>query len=251
LRLFTFTFLAIFFGLLYLRIDDSDQAGAFSKMAVALNGILFVSIISLNTGIPNFARLRAVFYREAAAGFYARAAYPLALSAAEIPWTAFFGLVFLPINYFMIGFKADAGAFFTAYLALTVASFWYTTIGQGFIAFFPIPLLANIAGGMMIQFTILFGGINISVNKLGGWAWFYYVNGFAHALRLFFLPQYEGDKAIIAINGALSTKEAFAFEQLGLAAADKWQAFGALVAIVFVAWALMVRFHVAINHTRR
>ena len=155
LRLFTFTFLALFFGLLYLRIDDSDQAGAFSKMAVALNGILFVAIITLNTGIPNYTRLRAVFYREKAAGYYSSAAYPLALSAAELPWTAFFSLLYLSLNYFLVGFRPTGGAFFTAYLALFLGAFWYGTIAQGFIAFFPVALLANIAGGMMIQFTIL------------------------------------------------------------------------------------------------
>ena len=91
------------------------------------------------------------------------------------------------------------------------------------------------------------------MNSLGGWAWFYYVNGFAHALRLFFLPQYEGVTDRINVNGGTTqmTKEAFAAQQLGLAAADKWQAFGAMMAILFVAWLLMLRFYVAINHQKR
>jgi hypothetical protein len=101
LRMFVFIFLALFFGLLYLQIDDSDQSGAFSKMAVALNGILFISIINLNTGLPNYSLLRAVFYRERGAGFYSSAAYPLSVSLCELPWTAFFCLLFLSINYFV------------------------------------------------------------------------------------------------------------------------------------------------------
>jgi ABC-type multidrug transport system ATPase subunit len=101
LRMFVFVFLSIFFGLLYLQIDDSDQSGAFSKMAVALNGILFISIISLNTGLPNYSRLRAVFYRERGAGYYASAAFPMSVSICEIPWTLFFCLLYVCINYFV------------------------------------------------------------------------------------------------------------------------------------------------------
>lgn len=122
---------------------------------------------------------------------------------------------------------------------------------------------------MLIQFTILFAGfviaaddartcvpfltappapatrsINISVNTLGGWSWFYYCNGLAHALRLAFLPQYEGDTSTLAVASSAGftyiTKDAFATAQLGLAPADKWQALGALVAIVFGGWALFV-----------
>jgi ABC-type multidrug transport system ATPase subunit len=101
LRMFVFIFLSIFFGLLYLQIDDSDQSGAFSKMAVALNGILFISIISLNTGLPNYSRLRAVFYRERGAGYYASAAFPMSVSICEIPWTLLFCLIYVLINYFV------------------------------------------------------------------------------------------------------------------------------------------------------
>jgi hypothetical protein len=99
--MFVFIFLSIFFGLLYLQIDDSDQSGAFSKMAVALNGILFISIISLNTGLPNYSRLRAVFYRERGAGYYASAAFPISVSICEIPWTLFFCMLYVCINYFV------------------------------------------------------------------------------------------------------------------------------------------------------
>ena len=51
---------------------------------------------------------------------------------------------------------------------------------MGFIAFFPIPLLASIAGGLTIQISILFAGVNLSVNDLPeGWRWMYYADGFA------------------------------------------------------------------------
>ena len=277
LRMFVFIFLALFFGLLYLQIDDSDQSGAFSKMAVALNSILFISIINLNTGLPNYSRLRAVFYRERGAGFYSSAAYPLSVSFCEIPWTAFYCLLFLSINYFvscstlafpccsidyvpncllsvqLVGFRATAGAFFTAYLATFIAAFWFATLGLGFMGFFPVQLLANIMGGLTIQFAILFAGINISPLDLKGWRWMYDVNGFAHALRLFFLPQFEDDTRLIPDPRGkfLMTKEQFVERQLGQAASNKWDDLGWLMLILSGAWILMVLFYVRINHQRK
>jgi hypothetical protein len=81
----------------------------------------------------------------------------------------------------------------------------------------------------------------------------YDVNGFAHALRLFFLPQYEGDATIIPLRGgqAFTTKQNFAEKQLDQASANKWDDLGWLVLILFGAWILMVLFFVRINHQRK
>jgi FtsH-binding integral membrane protein len=47
--------------------------------------------------------------------------------------------------------------------------------------------------------------------------------------------------AAIASSAGITyiTKDAFAVAQLGMAPADKWQAFGALVAIVFVSFSMV------------
>jgi len=153
----------------------------------------------------------------------------------------------------MVGFRASADAFFTAWIATSIAAFWFATIGLGFIGFFPVQLLANIFGGLTIQFAILFAGINISPLDLKGWRWMYDVNGFAHALRLFFLPQYEGDTRLIALRGGqeYSTKQNFAEKQLGQASVNKWDDLGWLMLILAGAWILMVVFFVRINHQKK
>jgi hypothetical protein len=153
----------------------------------------------------------------------------------------------------MVGFRASADAFFTAWLATSIAAFWFATIGLGFIGFFPVQLLANIFGGLTIQFAILFAGINISPSDLKGWRWMYDVNGFAYALRLFFLPQYEGDTTVIPLRGgqAFISKQGFAEKQLDQASAKKWDDLGWLVLVLFGAWILMVLFFVRINHQRK
>jgi len=253
-RLFTFLTLSVFFGLLYLKIDDSTYAGAFSKLAVALNGLLFLSIINLNSSSPNYSRMRAAFYRERSSQMYPAIVYPLSNLLVEIPWSAFYCLIFTAVNYHMVGFKTDAASFFISVLATFLAALWFATLSMGFIAFFPVELLANIAGGPTIQISILFAGVNLSREDLPvAWRFLYDADGFAHALRLFFLPQYDGDKTIIADrNPSLTmTREAFSYFRLGVKPADKWNELGYLIAILSGAIVLMILFTVKINHQKR
>lgn len=208
--------------------------------------------------MPNYSRMRAVLYRERAAGTYGPLAYPLALLTAELPWSAFYSIMFCAINYFMVGFKAEAGAFFTATLAVFMCAVWFNTIGAGFIAFFPVALLAQIAGGPTIQISILFAGVNLSRSQLPeGWRWLYDADGFAHALRLFFLPQYAGDASPLAdlSNGGApfpGGKQAYVESSLlGTTADMRWAELGYLAAIVGGAMALLILFYARCNHQRR
>jgi ABC-type multidrug transport system ATPase subunit len=253
-RLFTFLTLSIFFGLLYLKFDDRTYAGAFSKLAVALNGLLFLSIINLNSSSPNYSRMRASFYRERSSQMYPAIVYPISNLLVEIPWSAFYCLLFTAVNYHMVGFKTDAASFFISVLATFLAALWFATLSMGFIAFFPVELLANIAGGPTIQISILFAGVNLSRSDLpAAWRFLYDADGFAHALRLFFLPQYDGDKTIIKDrNPSLTmTREAFSYFRLGVKPDEKWNELGYLLAILSGAIVLMILFTVKINHQKR
>jgi len=154
-KLFIYAFLAIFFGLVYLKVDDSDQQGILSKTAIALNGMLFIAIISMNTGIPNWGRVRRVYYRERAARYYNGTAFALSVAYSEVPFAAFFSLLYLSVNYFMVGFNASASSFFTAYLATFLAPLWLSWIGLGMVGFFPVTLLAQIFAGVLINISIL------------------------------------------------------------------------------------------------
>ena len=180
LRLVVLPALALFFGLLYRNSSSDTEGGLFGLLAVALNGLLFCSIISLNTATPNLSRLRAPFYREVSAGTYHPSAWPLAIFASELVWSAFFVLMFQSIIYFLVGYLAEPGPFFTAYLVALFVAIFFSTLGAGFIAFFPVPLLADIAGGITIQLCILFAGVQLSYSQLpSGWRWMYTADAFS------------------------------------------------------------------------
>jgi hypothetical protein len=199
-------------------------------------------------------RNRAVFYRERSSGTYPPVVYPLSNLMVELLWTAFFALLFCAINYNLVGFKPAAAPFFTSYLATLLAGLWFATIAMGFCAFFPVALLCNIAGGVTIQISILFAGVNLSRDELpSGWRWLYDADGFAHALRLYFLPQYDGDKTLIfnPSTGNSFTREEFSLQRTGVAPSEVPNEIGKLIAIVLAAIVLMVLFTVRINHQRR
>jgi len=158
------------------------------------------------------------------------------------------------VNYNLVGFQAAARPFFISYLATFLSGLWFATLAMGFCAFFPVALLSNIAGGVTIQISILFAGVNLSRAELpAGWRWLYDADGFAHALRVFFLPQYDGDTTMIVDPSPTLTMTRAAFSQLRLGAepADIGAEIGKLVAIVLGAAVLMVLFTVRINHQRR
>jgi hypothetical protein len=160
------------------------------------------------------------------------------------------------INYFLVGFKAEAGAFFTAVLAVFSCAMWFHTLGAGFIAFFPVPLLAQIAGGPTIQISILFAGVNLARQQIpAGWRFLYDADGFAHALRLFFLPQYAGDRsALTDLSNGLpypGGKQAYMEARLDQTADNVWKELGYLAAIVLAAMVLMTLFYAKINHQKR
>lgn len=272
-KLYVYLFLALLFGLMYLGISDSDLSGILSKTAVALNGIAFMGIVTFNTGLTNWGDYRRVFYREKAAGYYPAPLYALSVYLAEVPSVAFNTLAYTAINYFMVGFSSNAGAFFTAYLATFLGTLWYTSLGMLFIGWLPITLLAQILGGPTTQITLLFAGVNLPKRDLPeAWKFLYEADGMAEALRLFMLPQYPTcttpgcptvavgaaqlagySGPVLASNGAgyVVYKNDWAASRLDMTYDNRWNSLGYLVALQAGALVLIIFVYTRINHQSR
>ena len=99
--------------------------------------------------------------------------------------------------------------------------------------------------------------MNLSRDQIpAGWRFLYDADGFAHSLRLYFLPQYAGDASTLLdlSRGGLpypGGKQAFMEARMGQTADKRWDEFGYLSAIVLAAMVLMVVFYSKINHQRR
>ena len=90
-RVLSQLFIGIAFGLLYLQAPNNTYAGVWAQCCAPISSVLFACVVTIGSTMAQAVPLRAVFYREHAAGFYAPALYPLALAVAEVP----FGAVYL------------------------------------------------------------------------------------------------------------------------------------------------------------
>jgi ABC-type multidrug transport system permease subunit len=262
LRILNIVFLGVLFSLVYLRIDDGSQEGTTSKLAALLNNAGFCGVISFSTALPLYARERAVFYRERAAGTYAPEAYSLAIGFAEVPWVCLLAVVYSLIAYWAIGFRPTEDAFFTTLVGFAAFAIDWVWIAQWFAALFPNERIASIFGGIHISFVFLFSGVFIPVTEIGAWKFMYYAVPSSHSLRLMAAPQFfcEGGAAAgcpqisAVVNGAPATVDQWEYVRdyrLGMDYSARWTELGWLVVIgaVFrVMTMLALRF---VNHQRK
>lgn len=75
-------------------------------------------------------RERSMVYRERTSRMYSSWAYALAAGLVELPWMAAIALVFVSINYWMVGLRADAGIFFTYVLVFWQVSLFFNFLGM-------------------------------------------------------------------------------------------------------------------------
>jgi ABC-type multidrug transport system ATPase subunit/ABC-type multidrug transport system permease subunit len=265
LRVINLTFLSLLFGLLYLQIDDSTQQGLVSKIATILNGGGFAGVLFFTTSLPTLFRERPIFYRERAANYYSPEAYSLSVALVDIPWAALCGLVFLSINYFLVGFRADGESFFTMYLGIVALAINWTWIAQWFCACFPNVRVAQIVGGIQISLTFLFAGVFIPVVDMpAAWKGFYYTFSSAQSLRLMALPQFRCDDAVRAagacptisaiVNGVPSIVDKQHYvesQRIGMAYEDRWEALGWMVVIGLVFRIMTVLAYRRLNFQKR
>jgi len=105
---------------------------------------------------------------------------PLALASAavELPYLVGQTLLFFPLSYYLIGFRATADA-----TGLYVATFFlsislYTFMGQFFAYLLPTPVLALVCGGALHLCWQMFNGFLLPRPRMAaGWRWLNYISG--------------------------------------------------------------------------
>lgn len=69
-------------------------------------------------------------YRERTSRMYSSWAYAFSAGIVELPWVAAIALVFVSINYWMVGLRPDAGVFFTYVLVFWQISLFFNFLGM-------------------------------------------------------------------------------------------------------------------------
>lgn len=169
-------FFSLILGLIWLRKGEEEER------INTLPGILFFVIINQAFGgsfavIFGFPLEKSVVIRERAANTYRTSSYYISKMLTDMPKTLFFNLIFCIILYWMVGLRADAGAFFifvlTIFLISTLAESLALTIsvmtGDAQAAAALIPVFVIIA--------LLFGGFFLEDEQLSDWiGWIKYTS---------------------------------------------------------------------------
>lgn len=188
-------FFAVLLGLIWLNKgrDDGDL-----DSQISLVGILFFIVINQAFGgvfavIFGFPLERSVITRERGANTFRTSSYFLSKTFSDMPKTLFFNGLFGVIVYWIVGFRADAGAFFlfilTVFLTSLVAESLSLSVsimaGDAQAAAAIIPVFVIIA--------LLFGGFFISDAQMPVWiGWLKYTSFMFYAFNAIVKVEWQG-----------------------------------------------------------
>lgn len=129
--------------------------------------------------INNFPSERAVMMRERASGSYTVSAYFVAKSAVDILIQIWPPIVFSCIAYFMMGYKATAGKFFTYMAFMILDSLAATSLAVMVTCYFVTVERASVLLAFFFEVSRLYGGFFISPSQMvnyPGWYFAYYLS---------------------------------------------------------------------------
>ncbi|TMW59407.1 hypothetical protein Poli38472_004476 [Pythium oligandrum] len=167
--------LALICGLSFLNGDYTSYQGINSGVGLITLGVIFISVVSLNSVLPIAAEERASFYRERASQTYNALWYFVGGTVAEIPYVITTSLLFSAIFFPMAGFTG-VHRFFPFWGVVALHTLFQTYMGQLLAYVLPSIEVAAIIGTLVNSIFILFIGMNPPASEISqGYKWLYYI----------------------------------------------------------------------------
>ena len=134
---------------------------------------------------------------------YAATPFAIATGIVEVPWLLLQTAIFSPISYFMIGFRADAEAFFLYLIAFMQSISLYTFMGQTFAYLTPSAPIATMLGGLNHLVWNIFNGFLVPIPQMAvGWKWINYISPTTYVIYATGVSQLGNNEQRIAAPGA-------------------------------------------------
>ena len=191
-RIGILTVLYIIFGVIYVDLDTSDEAGVQSMVACVFMTSIFTGIICMNSVMPVRVRERAVAFRERSSYMYDAIPFSLAQAAIEIPWIAVVSIVTVIPMYFLVGMIPTAERLFFHILINFMVSFTFLSFGQAVACLCSTIETAQAGTSVFIPIAFLFGGLYLPLPQIPVyWQWAYYINPVSYAIQSVVAPQFE------------------------------------------------------------
>jgi ABC-type multidrug transport system permease subunit len=114
---------------------------------------------------------------------YAVMPYAVATGVVELPYLLVQSLIFVPIAYFMIGFKIEVEAIFLFVIVFTQSIAVYTFMGQMFSYCCPTAQIATMLGGLNHLIWNIFNGFLVPIPIMAaGWSWLNYISATTYVI---------------------------------------------------------------------
>ncbi|KAM4707996.1 broad substrate specificity ATP-binding cassette transporter ABCG2 isoform 2-T2 [Discoglossus pictus] len=166
---------AIFFGV---KDDASGIQNRVGSLFFMTTNQCFSSVSSIELFIVE----KKIFIHEYISGYYRLSSYFFSkLMADLIPMRTMPSIIFTCVIYFMIGFKATAGAFFTMMITLMMVSYTATSMALAVAAGQDVVAVATLLMTICFVFMIIFSGLLVNLTSIMSWlSW----------LKYFSIPRY-------------------------------------------------------------
>eukprot|EP00644_Phytophthora_capsici_P007707 jgi/Phyca11/574276/estExt2_Genewise1.C_PHYCAscaffold_610002 len=206
MRMFLFPLFAIIFGTTFYQLSAASVKKINSHIGLIYNSMDFIGVINLMTVLEVTCAERAVFYRERMSNYYGPLPYSLSLWFAEVPYLIVVIILFVTIEYWLVGWSSNAGDFFFFMFVFYLYTSACTYVGQWMSALMPNEKVANVAVGALSCLFNLFSGYLLPRTAMkAGYKWFQYVMPSSYSLAALVGVQFGDNQDVIAVPSGNTT----------------------------------------------
>eukprot|EP00808_Paulinella_micropora_P010691 g57437.t1 len=265
MRLLLFPIFALAFGTAFYKLPFNNTAEVDSQFALMYLTLDFLGVFNMMTVLEISTCEREVFYRERSSRLYGELAYSVATLFAELPYVFFSSLVFIAIQYHLIGLWSSGWVFgltFTVYFLYTANC---TFIGQWFSALMPNAKAATVLVGAVSCLFNLFSGFIMPLTLMHPWSFYVtytmpprYALGTLISLQIGTCPEDPNSKyssfgcnQVKLLNGDVVTLEQYNTLKYGFSADDIPWCIGVLFGVAVLTRILIFLTLKYISHIKR
>ncbi|KAG3089266.1 ABC transporter G family member 37 [Phytophthora idaei] len=207
MRMFLFPLFGVIFGTTFYQLEADSVKRINSHIGLIYNSMDFIGVINLMTVLEVTCAERAVFYRERMSNYYGPLPYSLSLWFAEVPYLIVVIVLFVTIEYWLVGWSDNGGDFLFFMFVFYLYTSACTYVGQWMSALMPNEKVANVAVGALSCLFNLFSGYLLPRPAMkAGYKWFTYLMPSSYSLSALVGVQFGEVQDVISVTeGGVTT----------------------------------------------
>lgn len=192
--------MAIIVGGVFFKVND-DASGAFARGGAIFFGIMY-SCFNALASVPLILRGRSIGAKHGSYKLYRTYLQPFCTQMTNVPFAIMTIIGWSSCNYFMVGLRTNASAFFTYMCFLFGANQAFGGIVRVIATASPDLNIATMANNIILLIFIIYAGYIIPYPSMHKWAfWIYWINPLGYTIKS--MMQNEFEKVTIQCTGVL------------------------------------------------